>query len=47
MAVKDPKPDKNSNVEPINFSFDKVFDVNANQAEVYNYAAASVIDSVI
>lgn len=47
MAVKDPKPDKNSNIEPINFSFDKVFDVNANQADVYNYAAASVIDSVI
>ena len=39
--------DKNSNAEPLRFSFDKVFDCNTPQKDVYNYAAASVIDSVI
>jgi kinesin family protein 5 len=33
--------------EPLKFTFDKIFDVNTNQAEVYNYAAASIIESVI
>ncbi len=41
------KPDKNSNTEPLKFTFDKVFDCNSKQAEVYNYAATSVIESVI
>jgi kinesin family protein 5 len=33
--------------EPLKFSFDKIFDVNTAQADVYSYAAASIIDSVV
>jgi kinesin family member 5 len=31
----------------LKFTFDKIFDVNSTQAEVYSYAASSIIDSVI
>ena len=47
VSIKDLKPDKNAGAENPKFSFDKVFDANSTQQEVYNYAAASVIDSVI
>lgn len=44
LSIKD-KDQKDK--EPLKFTFDKIFDVNTNQSEVYSYAAASIIDSVI
>lgn len=44
LSIKD-KEQKDK--EPLKFTFDKIFDVNTNQSEVYSYAASSIIDSVI
>lgn len=33
--------------DSLKFSFDKVFDTNTKQSDVYEYAAASIVDSVI
>jgi len=35
------------NKEAIKFSFDKVFDTNSTQQDVYDYSAASIIESII
>jgi hypothetical protein len=41
------KTDKIAYVEPLKFTFDKVFDENSTQKDVYAYAATSVVDGVI
>lgn len=33
--------------DSLKFSFDKVFDTGSKQADVYEYAAGSIVDSVI
>ena len=50
VAIKDTKDKvdkKGGEAESLKFSFDKVFDANCTQEDVYSYAAAPVIDSVI
>jgi hypothetical protein len=48
VIIKDnTKNDKIAHVEPLKFTFDKVFDENSTQNEVYTYAATPVIDGVI
>ena len=45
VQIKD-KENKDAK-EPLKFSFDKVFDTNTSQEEVYNYSASSIIDSIV
>lgn len=44
LSIKD-KEQKDK--EALKFTFDKIFDVTSTQADVYSYAASSIIDSVI
>lgn len=39
--------DQKDNKEPLKFTFDKVFDTQASQEQVYTYSASSIIDSII
>lgn len=43
VLIKDSKTDKTISDNQLTFSFDKVFDSQAKQKDVYTYAAASVI----
>lgn len=47
VLIKEYRNDKPDKPELHNFNFDRTFDVNATQADVYTYAAKPVVDSVL
>jgi kinesin family member 3A len=47
VTILDPRPDRSNGEPPKTFTFDKVFDLNCTQTEVYSMTARDIVDSVL